>query len=86
LLVIRNKTDTIWRAIEVHFQQPQEGGLYDEAIMGRYMNHARDPNLDCLGVGVATRDIQACEELPCDYRDFMADVSHIDYLRTAAGE
>jgi hypothetical protein len=33
-----------------------------------------------VGVGVATRDIRAGEELTCDYRDFMADVSHIDYL------
>ena len=30
--------------------------------------------------GGATRDIQPGEELTCDYRHFMADVSHITYL------
>jgi hypothetical protein len=46
------------------------------------MNPARDPNVDFsdVGVAVATRDIQAGEELTCDWRDFMADVPHIDYL------
>ena len=33
-----------------------------------------------LGVGWATRDIKPGDELTCDYRHFMADVSHITYL------
>ena len=71
------------REIEIHLYQPEEGGvLYYESTMGKYMNHARDPNVDFsdVGLGVATRDIHPGEELTCDYRDFMADVSHIDYL------
>lgn len=69
--------------IEHHLYQPEEGGLlYYESTMGKYMNHTRDPNVDFteVGVGTATRDIQPGEELTCDYRHFMADVSHIDYL------
>ena len=69
--------------IEHHLYQPEEGGLlYYESTMGKYMNHTRDPNVDFteVGVGAATRDIQPGEELTCDYRHFMADVAHIDYL------
>ncbi len=71
------------REIEMHLYQPEEGGLlYYESTMGKYMNPARDPNVDFsdVGVAVATRDIQAGEQLTCDWRDFMADVPHIDYL------
>ena len=69
--------------IEHHLYQPEPGGvLYYESTMGRYMNHSREPNVDFsdVGVGWATRDIQPGEELTCDYRHFMADVSHITYL------
>lgn len=69
--------------IEIHLYQPEEGGkLYYESTMGKYMNHSREPNVDFgeVGCGWATRDIRAGEEMTCDYRDFMADVSHIDYL------
>jgi len=69
--------------IEIHLYQPEPGGLlYYESTMGKYMNHSREANVDFseIGVGWATRDIQAGEELTCDYRHFMADVSHIDYL------
>jgi hypothetical protein len=69
--------------IEHHLYQPDQGGvLYYESTMGKYMNHSRDPNVDFsdVGVGWATRDIQPGEELTCDYRHFMADVSHITYL------
>jgi len=69
--------------IEIHLYQPEPGGLlYYESTMGKYMNHSREPNVDFseIGVGWATRDIQAGEELTCDYRHFMADVSHISYL------
>jgi uncharacterized protein len=69
--------------IEIHLYQPESGGLlYYESTMGKYMNHSRDPNVDFreTGIGWATRDISAGEELTCDYRHFMADVSHITYL------
>ena len=69
--------------IEHHLYQPEPGGvLYYESTMGRYMNHSREPNVDFsdVGVGWATRDIKPGEELTCDYRHFMADVSHITYL------
>lgn len=69
--------------IEHHLYQPEQGGvLYYESTMGRYMNHSREPNVDFsdVGVGWATRDIKPGEELTCDYRHFMADVSHITYL------
>ncbi len=69
--------------IEHHLYQPEPGGvLYYESTMGRYMNHSREPNVDFsdVGVGWATRDIKPDEELTCDYRHFMADVSHITYL------
>lgn len=41
----------------------------------RYMNHSATPNLvsDHGGRDVATRDIDAGEELTCDYRTFDAD-------------
>jgi SET domain-containing protein len=69
--------------LEIHLYQPEPGGdLYYESTMGKYMNHSRDPNVDFsnIGKGIATRDIKAGEELLCDYRHFMGDVSHIDYL------
>ncbi len=69
--------------IEIHLYQPEQNGmLYYESTMGKYMNHSREPNVDFsnVGLGVATRDVVSGEELTCDYRDFMADVSHIDYL------
>ena len=69
--------------LEIHLYQPEPGGdLYYESTMGKYMNHSREPNVDFsnIGKGVATRSIAAGEELVCDYRHFMADVSHIEYL------
>jgi hypothetical protein len=69
--------------IEHHLYQPEQGGvLYYESTMGRYMIHSREPNVDFsdVGVGWATRDIKPGDELTCDYRHFMADVSHITYL------
>jgi hypothetical protein len=69
--------------IEIHLYQPEPGGLlYYESTMGKYMNHERDPNVDFsdVGVGWATRDVAAGEELTCDYRHFMAETDHIDYL------
>jgi SET domain-containing protein len=46
------------------------------------MNHSREPDVDFsdIGNGWSTRDIQPSEELSCDYRHFMAAVSHIPYL------
>jgi SET domain-containing protein len=75
--------ESVREEIEVHLYQPEPGGmLYYESTMGKYMNHDRDPNVDFheVGKGWATRDIAAGEELTCDYRHFMADVSHIDYI------
>jgi len=69
--------------IHLHLYQPDAGGLlYYESTMGKYMNHLREPNVDFseVGIGWVTRDIQPGEELTCDYRHFMADVSHIPYL------
>jgi len=69
--------------VEIHLYQPEPGGLlYYESTMGKYMNHSREANVDFseVGAGWATRDIQRNEELTCDYRHFMADVSHITYL------
>ncbi len=69
--------------IEIHLYQPEQSGLlYYESTMGKYMNHSREPNVDFseVGVGWATRDIHPDDELTCDYRHFMADVSHIAYI------
>lgn len=69
--------------VEIHTYQPEQGGeLYYESTMGKYMNHSNQPNVDFsdIGNGWATRDINPGEEMTCNYRDFMADVSHIDYL------
>ncbi|MFA7386372.1 MAG: SET domain-containing protein [Thiohalobacteraceae bacterium] len=69
--------------IEIHMYEPEAGGnLYYETTMGKYMNHSREPNVDFSVVyeGWTTRDIQAGEELNCDYRNFMADVSGIPYI------
>ena len=73
----------VQQEIEIHLYQPEENGeLYYEATMGKHMNHSRDPNVDFteVGNGWATRDIHPGDELTCDYRHFMADVSHISYL------
>jgi uncharacterized protein len=69
--------------LEWHMYEPDEGGpYYYEATMGKYMNHSREPNVDfsAVGVGTATRDIAAGEELTCDYRHFMAVHDHIPYI------
>ena len=74
---------SVRQEIEIHLYQPEpQGRLYYESTMGKYMNHSREPNVDFseVGVGWATRDISPGEELTCDYRHFMADVSHIEYL------
>lgn len=69
--------------IEVHMYEPELGGdFYYETTMGKYMNHSREPSVDFSVIyeGWATRDIQPGEELTCDYRHFMADVSEIAYI------
>lgn len=74
---------SVKQEVEIHLYQPEAGGLlYYESTMGKYMNHSREANVDFteVGAGWATRDIRKGEELTCDYRHFMADVSHIDYL------
>ncbi len=74
---------SVKKEVEIHCYQPEPGGpVFYESTMGKYMNHSRKPNVDfqSVGVGMATRDIQPGEELTCDYRHFMADVSHISYL------
>jgi SET domain-containing protein len=75
--------ESVKEEIEWHMYEPDEGGPYFyEATMGKYMNHSRDPNVDfsSIGVGTATRDILAGEELTCDYRHFMATHDHIPYI------
>lgn len=74
---------SVKQEIEIHLYQPEpQGKLYYESTMGKYMNHSREPNVDFseIGCGWATRDIHQGDELTCDYRHFMADVSHIEYL------
>jgi len=69
--------------IEIHLYEPDTGGpLYYEATMGKYMNHSREPNVDfsMVNAGWALRDIEAGEELTCDYRTFMADYASIPYI------
>ena len=69
--------------IEVHMYQPDnDGDYYYETTIGKYMNHSRSPNVDFSVVyeGWSTRDIEADEELTCDYRQFMADYSDIPYI------
>lgn len=69
--------------IEIYLYQPEKDGtLYYESTIGRFMNHSRNPNVDYsnVGVGWATRDIQAGEEMTADYRQFMAETDHIKYL------
>lgn len=75
--------DSVRQELEIHLYQPEAGGLlFYESTMGKYMNHDRNPNVDFseVGVGWATRDIHPDEELTCDYRHFMAETDHIDYL------
>jgi len=75
--------ESVKEELEWHMYEPEEGGPYFyEATMGKYMNHSREPNVDfsAVGVGTATRDIAAGEELTCDYRHFMADHSGISYI------
>ncbi len=69
--------------LEWHMYEPDDGGpFYYEATMGKYMNHSRVPNVDFsdVGVGIASRAINAGEELTCDYRHFMATWEHIPYI------
>lgn len=69
--------------IEWHMYEPEAGGpFYYEATMGKYMNHSREANVGFaqVGLGVAERDIEAGEELTCDYRHFMAAWEHIPYI------
>ncbi|MEI6559413.1 MAG: SET domain-containing protein-lysine N-methyltransferase [Rhodospirillaceae bacterium] len=39
----------------------------------RFMNHSNTPNTDCTTDTIALRDIEAGEELLCDYRQFHPD-------------
>jgi hypothetical protein len=74
---------TVKEEVEVHCYQYEENGNYlYESTIGKYMNHSAAPNLDFTqdGLGFALHDIQPGEELTCDYRHFMTDVSHIEYL------
>lgn len=69
--------------LEWHMYEPEaDGPLFYEATMGKYMNHSREPNVDFsnVGLGIATREIGAGEELTCDYRHFMANWEGIPYI------
>jgi uncharacterized protein len=75
--------ESVKEEVEWHMYEPEVGGsFYYEATMGKYMNHSREPSVDFsdVGYGHATRDIAAGEELTCDYRQFMAEWSHIPYI------
>ncbi len=75
--------ENVREELEIHMYEPESGGpFFYEATMGKYMNHSREPNVDFadVGVGVATRDIAAGEELTCDYRQFMASWDEIPYI------
>ncbi|MHA6289271.1 SET domain-containing protein [Maricaulis sp. CAU 1757] len=53
----------------------------------RFLNHSDDPNLDFSapdGSGTAKRDIQAGEEILCDYSQFMSDVVLLPARRVQA--
>lgn len=46
----------------------------------RFMNHSEDPNIVFIdSLGVALRDIEANEELTCDYREITTP-EHFEYL------
>lgn len=69
--------------LEEHAWQSYPGGsIYYEATAGKYINHSDTPNTDFTqdGVGFAALDIEAHEELTSDYREFMADCSHLDFI------
>jgi SET domain-containing protein len=52
----------------------QPGFLVYETDNGRFMNHAEHPNTDFTGIGGrALADIEAGEELTCNYGEFYAD-------------
>lgn len=70
--------------VEMHGFRPEANGpIYYEAMMGKYMNHSREPNTDftALSFGVTTRDIQPGEELTCDYHQLVHDF-HEGFLRS----
>lgn len=74
---------TIRELLSEHSWQSYENGtIYYEATAGKYINHSDDPNTDFTteGIGFASRAIQADEEITSDYREFMHDWSHLDFV------
>lgn len=61
---------------------PGNEGLWElDLDNGRFMNHSDDPNTDYNDQkGWATRDIQAGEEITCDYKTF--DIHPLHFLET----
>ena len=58
--------------MEAWTYQNEEGAYILCADGAKFMNHSFEPNCDDLGwvETVAARDIEAGEELTCDYREF----------------
>lgn len=70
--------------LEEHaWQSYPNGTIYYEATAGKYINHSDTPNTDFTkdGVGFALVDIAVGEEITSDYREFMADWSHLDFVK-----
>jgi len=83
-----------WAALPAHvlanleehaWQSYPNGVIYFEATAGKYINHAAPSNTDFTveGVGYARVDIPVGTEITSDYREFMADWSHLPFVPPA---
>ncbi len=69
--------------LEIHaWRSVIDGPIYYESTAGRFINHSRSPNTDFTreGLGFARERIPENTELTSDYREFMADCSHLDFI------
>lgn len=71
------------------FPHPKDAAfIVYEVDNSRFMNHSKTPNTDYsdFAAGLALRDIEAGEELTCDYDTFFAQYEllppELDYART----
>lgn len=61
------------RGFVATYSYPREVGSDVHDLDGdhaRFMNHSDEPNTSCIVDTIASRDIQAGEELLCDYGEF----------------